>query len=181
MTQRSCSAEAITYKFRNRGALLSLPNGGHREDVVRTKVLEDYIRDHVINWFTWAQNNKLGVERMEELILVTGRTLVTAWAAAVFVDNNMEAEITLTSRTFGDGGVRFVWTKTRGSVVHHNSRYDPVRFPGYVHCILTAWTDFFFVVLESKILPRLGINASSSGASEQCAPSYVLDQFELLE
>ena len=109
---------------------------------------------------------------MEELILVTGRTLVTAWAAAVFVDNNMEAEITLASRTSEDGGVRFVWTKTRGSVVHHNSRYDPVRSPGYVY---TAWTDFFSVVLESKILPRLGINASSSGASEQCAPSSGLD------
>ena len=121
---------------------MSLPNGGHREDVIRTKVFEDYIRDHIVNWFTWAQNNKLGVERMEELILVTGRTLVAAWAAAVLVDNDMEAEITLASKTFGDGGARFVWTKTRGSIVYHNSRYDTVRSPGYVY---TAWTDFFVV------------------------------------
>ena len=108
----------------------------------------------MVNWFTWAQNNKLGVERMEELILVTGRTLVTAWAAAVLVDNNMEAEITLASRTFGDGRARFVWTKTRGSIVYHNSRYDPVRSPGYVY---TAWTDFFVVWI-----------AKSSTTGDQC-------------
>ena len=70
---------------------MSLPHGGHREDVIRTKVFEDYIRDHVVSWFNWAQKNKLGVERMEDLILVTGCTLVTSWAAAAFEDNTIEA------------------------------------------------------------------------------------------
>jgi hypothetical protein len=41
---------------------MSLPNGAHCEDVIRTKAFEDYIRDHIVNWFTWAQNNKLGVD-----------------------------------------------------------------------------------------------------------------------
>jgi len=67
----------------------------------------------VVSWFTWAQNNKLGVERLEDLILVSGLTLVTSWAAAVFMDNNMEAEITLTSRTRSDGGASFVGERFR--------------------------------------------------------------------
>jgi hypothetical protein len=142
-----CRAEGVTYKCRGRGALLSLPNGGHREDVIRTKAFEDYIRDHIISWFTWAQKNKLGVERMEDLILVSGRTLVASWAAVVFVDNNMEAEISLASRTHNNGGASFVWRKIRGPVVHHNSRFDPVRFPG---CVYSACTDFFFIVWKEK-------------------------------
>jgi hypothetical protein len=119
----------VTYKFRNRGALLSLPNGGHREDVIRTKVFEDYIRDHAVRWFSWAQNNKLGVERMEDLILVSGCTMATSWAAATFVDDNPEAEITLASRALSNVGASFVWGNVRGRVSYHNSRFDPVCSP----------------------------------------------------
>ena len=119
--------EGVTYKCRGRGAILSLPNGGRREDAIRTKAFEDYTRDHIAQWFTWAQKHKLGVEHIEDLILVSGRTLVTSWAAAVFVDSTAEAEISLASRTYSNGGTSFVWRKIRGSVVFHNSRYDPVR------------------------------------------------------
>ena len=130
------------YKSQKRGAVLSLPNGGYHQDVIRTKVFEEYIQDHVANWFNWAERNKLGVERMEELILVTGCTLVTSWASAVFVDNNIEAEISLASRTLNNNGASFVWRNIRGSVVYHNSHYDAVRSPGYI-CL--AFTDFSFV------------------------------------
>jgi hypothetical protein len=124
--------ESVTYNFRNRGALLSLPNGGRDEDAIRTKVFEDYIRDHVYRWFNWAQKNNLGVERMGDLILVSGYTLVTSWAAAAFVDDTMDAEITLASRTLNNGGASFVWSNIRGRVLYHNSRFEPVRSPGYV-------------------------------------------------
>ena len=139
--------EAVIYKSRKRGALLSLPNGGYHKDVIRTKVFEEYIQDHVANWFNWTQKNKLGVERMEELILVTGCTLVTSWAAAVFVDNNIEAEITLASTPPDNGGVNFVWSKIQGTVVYHNSNYDPVSSPGYIYL---TFTEFFFVVWKAE-------------------------------
>ena len=119
---------------------MSLPNGGHREDVIRTKVFEDYIRDHVVIWFNWAQKNKVGIERMEDLILVSGCTLVASWAAATFVENNTEAEISLASRALGNGGLNFVWSKNRGPVDHRNSCLYQVRSPGHVYM---ACTDFF--------------------------------------
>ena len=121
--------EGVTYKFGNRGALLSLPNGGRRLDVIRTKVFQDYIRNHVDGWFNWAQNNGLGVERMEDLILVSGCTLVTSWAAAACVDNTFGAEISLGSGLVSNVGASFVWSNVRGHVSHHNSRFDPVRTP----------------------------------------------------
>ena len=90
--------ESVTYKFRNRGVLLSLPNGGRRLDVIRTKAFEDYIRDHLDKWFSWARNIGLGIECMEDLILVSGCTMVTSWAAAAW------AEISLTSRLVSNVG-----------------------------------------------------------------------------
>ena len=60
------------------GALLSLPHGGHSEDVIRTKVFEDYIRDNVDSWFRWSKRRGFPVERMEDLILVAGCTLATS-------------------------------------------------------------------------------------------------------
>ena len=115
---------------------MSLPNGGHREEVIHTEVFKDYIRDHVVSWFTWAQKNKLGVERMEDLILVSSCALVTSWAATTFVDSNIEAEIFPASRALGNGGASFVWSKIRGPVEYRNSCPDQVRFLGYVY---SAW------------------------------------------
>jgi hypothetical protein len=154
--------ESLTYKFRKCGALLSLPNGGHYEDAIRPKVFEKYIRNQVDKWFNWAQNNELGVERMEDLILVSGCTLVTSWAAAAFVDNTMDAEISLANTTLNNGGARFVWSNIRGHVLYHNSRFDPVRSPATFswHALM-----FFSLFYKSRI-PPLRINASSSGAFE---------------
>jgi hypothetical protein len=121
------SDEGVTYKCsRNRGALLFLPHEGHRKDIIRKKAFEEYIRDHVVSWFTWTQDNKLGVERMEELVLVSGCTLSTSWAAAAFVDNAKDSEISLTSTVNDNGGADFIWSNTRGPVRHSNSRFDPV-------------------------------------------------------
>ena len=119
--------EGVTYKCRTHGALLSLPNGGYREDVIRMDVFEDYMSDHAEMWFKWALNIKVGIERMEDIILVSGRTLVTSWAAAVFTDNTFEAEISLASRPISNVGANFVWGNVRGRVSYHNSRSDPVR------------------------------------------------------
>jgi hypothetical protein len=124
--------ESVTYRFRNCGALLYLPNGGHHEDVIRAQAFEDYIQGYVVSWFTWAQKSRLGVKRVEDLILVSGCTLVTSWAAAAFVDDAMDAEISLASRKLNNGGASFVWSNIRGSILYHNSRFEPVRSPGYV-------------------------------------------------
>lgn len=121
----SFRAEGVTYKCQGRGALLSLPRGGRREDVIRTRVFEDYVRDHVVYWFNWARNARLPVEQMEDLILVTGCTLVTSWAMAVFDDIN-EAQVSLIDRAFNNEGAGFLWRNIRGTVKCQDSQLDPV-------------------------------------------------------
>ena len=117
----SWSSSGITFSCRKRqGALLALPQEGLGKDVIRTKVFEDYIRDHVDSWFSFAQRRRLDVERMEDLVLVTGCTLAKSWGAAAFVDSTQDAEVLLRLR-----GTLFDWREIRPSVVCQNS--NPVR------------------------------------------------------
>jgi hypothetical protein len=120
---------------------LSLPHGGYREDTIRTKAFEEYIRNNVVSWFNWAQENQLDVRNMEDLILVSGCTLVSSWAAAAFVCNT-EAEVSLEIRAPSNSGKRFVWSNIEGIVGHRNS-LDPVRSLSLVY---PSCTVFFFGV-----------------------------------
>lgn len=128
-----------TTSFRCRkklGAFLSLPFDGYREDIIRTKAFEDYIRDHSESWFAFAQRNRLDVQRMEDIILVSGCTLVTAWAAGAFVDNNLDSDIILRCRPFGDSGATFEWNFERGagqSVAYNNSQ--EIADPPQTQCV----------------------------------------------
>jgi len=125
------------------GALLSLPDGSYSEDVIRTKVFEDYIRDNVDSWFRWSKRRGFPVERMDDLILVTGCTLVTSWAAAVFDNNKTStagsdaAAISLDIQKSNRGEAQFCWRNDRGNVDYHNSYFDPVSFPG---CVFSPWS-----------------------------------------
>ncbi|KAI0270906.1 hypothetical protein BGY98DRAFT_231093 [Russula aff. rugulosa BPL654] len=107
------------------GALLYLPHGARSEDVIRTTLFEDYIRDNVDSWLRWSKKKGLPIKNMEDLILVTGCTLAKSWAAAVF-DGTMSkddnaATISLEARTSDGGKAQFVWRNICGSVeFHHN-------------------------------------------------------------
>ena len=123
-------------KAHHRGALLSLPEKGRRKDVISIKVFENYIRDNIDNWFRWSKEMMLPVDHMEDLILITGCTLVTSWAAAAF-DGHMSVDsdattISLKARKSGGGRTQFFWRDICGNVEYHNSRFDQVRSPGYV-------------------------------------------------
>ncbi|KAH9959711.1 hypothetical protein BJV74DRAFT_788663 [Russula compacta] len=135
-----------TYKCRKRqGAFLTLPHDGTREDVIRTKVFEDYIRDHVESWFTFAQRQGY-VERMEELILVSGCTLVTSWGVAAFVDSINDAEISLRSQAYGGGGASFDWREIGPGVAYQDSSHQgAVRSLGH---LAASFTDPFFARLK---------------------------------
>ena len=122
-------AEGVTYRCRGRGALLSLPHGGHCKDAIHTKLFEKYIRDNVVSWFVWSRKIGLPVERMEDLVLVYGCTLVTSWAAAAFDDHAADARVSLTSTALNNGGSSFRWDNIQGIVEYHDSQLellDPV-------------------------------------------------------
>ena len=129
----SRSAEGVTYLCQGPGALLSLPCDGHREGFIRIKAFEDYIRDNVVSWFNWSKSQKLPVDAMEELILVTGCTLVDSWAAVAFVGRSGSAEISLVAQMPDSSDRSFEISHFEGAVTHHCSYFDSVRFPRSLH------------------------------------------------
>ena len=143
-----------------------LPCGGQRQDAIRTKVFENYIRDHIDSWFALAQRENLDVQRMEGLILVSGCTLVSSWAAATFYDDTLDARTSLESIGLPNGGVDFRWGSDMvdPGVAHHNSSGPPdtVRFLGHIN---QTYVDLSLI--GRGIYPE--INAYSSGAFEQNA------------
>ncbi|KAI9510674.1 hypothetical protein F5148DRAFT_542457 [Russula earlei] len=70
---------------------------------------------------------------MEDLILVSGCTLVTSWSAAAFVQPGAEAEISLVVRPVEDGGAHYAWSRIHGMVARHNSR--PETNPPRNQCV----------------------------------------------
>jgi hypothetical protein len=126
---------------------LSLPHGARSEDVIRTKLFEDYIRDNVDSWLRWSKKEGLPVENMEDLILVTGCTLATSWAAAAF-DGTMSRDkdattISLEVRKSDGGGAQFVWRNIHGSVLYNHR--DSVCSPAY---FFLAVNLIFSIILE---------------------------------
>jgi hypothetical protein len=123
---RSRRAEGVTYTCKGIGALLSLPCGGYREDAIHKRIFQERIRDDVDSWLNWSRNADLPVDRMDDLILVTGCTLATSYASAVLDEHIEDAQISLVSRSLNNGGASFVWSNRRGTMEYHDSQLSPV-------------------------------------------------------
>ena len=143
---------------------------------MRTGVFEEYIRDNVVSWFSWSQRHGFReVERMEDLILVTGRTLVHSWAAAAFLGRTETAEISLfqtptlaqtlaraqtptqaqtpaPAQMLAKSESSFEFSDRRGDVEPHCSRFDPVRSPC---CTRLSRTDILLLDRKKISSPTL--------------------------
>jgi hypothetical protein len=95
------------------------------------------MRANVESWFNWARNADLPVDRMGDLILVTGCTLVTSYALAVLDNHTADAQISLVSELQNNEGSSFVWSNIRGTIAYHDSQVDPVCLSRlhYLPCI----------------------------------------------
>jgi hypothetical protein len=167
-------AEGVTYKCRGRGAILSLPRGGLRQEVIHKKLFEDYIRKNVGRWFNWTKERRLPVEYMEDLVLVYGCTLVTSWAAAAFNGNARDAQLSLANRTLDHGGASFVWRNIRGTVDYHDSQLEP----NSVCSLLVTFTRRTLTFSQRIIRMHLRIDAFLSSASEQSVCCFGPDTSE---
>jgi hypothetical protein len=68
---------------------------------------------------------------MEDIILVTGCTLVTSWAAAAFHGNTRDVKINLKSKTLDNELAEFQWgpeTVNLDGVARHDGPVGTVRF-----------------------------------------------------
>ncbi len=101
---------------------------------------------------------------MEDLILVTGCTLVTSWGIGAFLDNTQDAAVSLRSQASDGGGATFDWREIHPSVACQNSDQDPVR---PLRPIPASFADSSCATLKRELYAR--INACSSRAFDQSA------------
>ncbi|KAH9970600.1 hypothetical protein BGW80DRAFT_1461198 [Lactifluus volemus] len=88
-------AQVTFSRSKKQGAILSLPVPAHREDTVALGDFAKCITKRIDVWFAFARDLGLGVTRMEDIILVTGRDLARSWTNVVFSENQGGEQVTI--------------------------------------------------------------------------------------
>jgi hypothetical protein len=63
-----------------------------REDTLARGNFRDHIIRHIGRWFAFAQQLGLGIDQMEDIILVTGRDLTSSCTNVAFLESQSLAE-----------------------------------------------------------------------------------------
>ncbi|KAI9447262.1 hypothetical protein BJY52DRAFT_1127518 [Lactarius psammicola] len=75
------------------GAVLSLPIQAKREDTVVREGFGKWMMKHIDLWFAWIRHNELEIDRMEDIILVTGTDRTRSWANVAFLGGQADARV----------------------------------------------------------------------------------------
>jgi len=107
---------------RRGGALLSLPVNARREDTLAQKAFGEWMVKHIDHWLAFAQELQLGVECMEDIILVTGCDRTRSWTNIAFLEGQVDAKGTyreVVERADGSIEVQFSSGHVAGGVLSH--------------------------------------------------------------
>jgi len=97
-----------------RGALLSLPFPAQREDTAALRDFGKCIVRNIDAWFAYAEDLGLGIDRMEDIILVTGCHRARSWVIATFSESQAGAQVSFGAEVLGNSGVGLEWRDARG-------------------------------------------------------------------
>jgi hypothetical protein len=102
---------------------LSLPVNARREDTLAQSAFSEWIVKHIDRWFAFTQELQLGIERMEEIILVTGCDHARSWTNIAFLRNQAESQgsyrVKAVPRKDSNVEIRFSSGCVEGGVLKH--------------------------------------------------------------
>ena len=81
-----------------------------------------WIVKHIDSWLAFARKLELGIEQMEEIILVTGCDRTRSWTNVAFLGNQIDAKVSFGVRVEGpDTSINFqvLPENARGAVLHY--------------------------------------------------------------
>ena len=115
---------SFQYKGTRGAAVLSLPVAALREDTLARGDFARWIVRHINNWFAFARNLGLGIEHMEEIILVTGYDRTRSWTNVAFLGGEVDAQVSFGVKVEGPNtspSINFQSSpeNTRGAVLRH--------------------------------------------------------------
>ena len=102
----SCNSE--------QGALLSLPVSAQAEDTVAFGDFGKWMIRHINAWFVFARGLGLGINRIEDIILVTGRHLTKSWVNVAFNQRRSDAGVSFDVQVSSDGHISLERRYVRG-------------------------------------------------------------------
>ena len=111
------------------GALLYLPFPTDREDTDTKRDFEKWILENIYDCMRFAEDRGLGVNSIEDIILVTGRHLARSWVRAVYSDSRGGAEFSFVARASGSSIFRFEQRNVRGAHLD----FGPSGEVGFLH------------------------------------------------
>ena len=123
----SLKFRSLTFKYRpeddskvtfsctgKQGALLSLPVSAQGEDTLAFGDFGKWMIKHIDSWFAFARGLGLGVDRMEDIIMVTGRHLTKSWVNVAFNQRRSDAGVSFDVQVSSGGHVYLEQEYVRG-------------------------------------------------------------------
>ena len=105
------------------GAVLSLPIQAKGQNTVASTDFGKWIISHIDHWFSWARQLGVGIDRMEDIILVTGTHCSRSWTNVVFPGGQGDAQASFGAKVDHRGDAvainwQFSHERSRGVVLN---------------------------------------------------------------
>ncbi|KAH8984117.1 hypothetical protein EDB92DRAFT_1501950 [Lactarius akahatsu] len=88
-------------------AVLSLPIQARCENTVALGDFGDWAIEHIDRWFAWARELGMGINRMEDIILVTGAHLTRSWTNVAFLEGQTDARVSFRVQVVADTSINW--------------------------------------------------------------------------
>ena len=95
------------------GAVLSLPVTAQREDTIARGDFAKWIIRHIDTWFAFTRRLGLGIDQMEDIVLVTGRHRTRSWTNVAFYESQASARASFGVQVANDVSARVNWKVSR--------------------------------------------------------------------
>ena len=96
--------------------MLSLPVDVQRLDTRARGNFGSWMIKHIDSWFTFTRRLGLGIEHMEEIVLVTGLHLTRSWANVAFFEGQANGQASLGVNVIHSPDMSIHWQCSPGSV-----------------------------------------------------------------
>ena len=109
---------------RKQGAILYLPTEARCENTVALGDFGDWMIKHIDSWFPWVRRLGVGIERMEDIVLVTGTHRTRSWTNVAFPGGQTDGLVSFGANVATRGEVvtinwKFSHEYTRGAVLNY--------------------------------------------------------------
>ena len=105
--------------------MLSLPVKARREDTLSQSDFGEWIVKNIDRWFTFARQLGLGIEQMEEIILVTGCDRTESWTNVAFLGGQDDGQASFGVKVSDDHdasiNIQFSPGHVVGAVLNHGA------------------------------------------------------------